>query len=103
MFTFNASLNDVAPGAPITLPVDLMRMEKSGLLVDTICVLFLLSSLHRLSSVIVVLDFNASLNDVAPMSPILLSVDLMGIEEWIVDGCHLCAVSFCFNHSDRVS
>ena len=40
------------------------------------------------------LDFNASLNDVAPMSPILLSVDLMGIEEWIVDGCHLCAVSF---------
>ena len=35
----------------------------------------LLSSLSRLSSVSVVFDFNDSLIDVAPVSPILLSVD----------------------------
>ena len=59
--------------------------------------LFLLSLLPRLSSVSVVFDFNASLNDVAPLSPILLPVDLMRMEkEWIVYGCHLCAVSFVF-------
>ena len=40
-------------------------------------------------------DFNASLNDAAPLSPILFPVDLMRMEkEWIVDGCHLCVVSF---------
>ena len=44
-------------------------------------VLFLLSSPLRLSSVSVVFDFNASLNDVAPASPILFSVDLMRMEE----------------------
>ena len=41
-------------------------------------------------------DFNTSLNDTAPLSPILLSVDLMRMEEWIVDGCNLCVVSFVF-------
>ena len=51
-----------------------MRMEKSGLLMDVICVLFLLSSQLRPSSVSVVFDFNASLNDVAPVPPILLPV-----------------------------
>ena len=35
----------------------------------------LLSSHLRLSSVSVVFDFNASLNDAAPLSPILLPVD----------------------------
>ena len=44
-------------------------------------VLFLLCSPPRLSSVSVVLDFNASLNDVAPMSPILLSVDFMRMNQ----------------------
>ena len=45
----------------------------------------------------VVFDFNASLNDVAPVSPMLLPVDSMKIEkEWIVYGCHLCVVSFVF-------
>ena len=34
----------------------------------------LLSSLHRKRSVSVVFDFNDSLNDVAPVSPILLPV-----------------------------
>ena len=42
VFDFNASLNDFAPLPPMLLPVDLMRMEKSGLLMDVICVLFLL-------------------------------------------------------------
>ena len=40
MFAFNASLNDVAPVSPIQFPVDLMRMEKSGLPMDAICVFF---------------------------------------------------------------
>ena len=47
VFDFNASLIDVAPVPPILLAVDLMRMEKSGLLVDAIWVLFLLSSQPR--------------------------------------------------------
>ena len=38
------------------------------------CVFFLLYSPHRLSSVSVVFDFNDSLNDVAPLSPTILSV-----------------------------
>ena len=37
----------------------------------------LLSSLFRLSSVSVVFDFNDSLNDVVPVSPMMLSVDVM--------------------------
>ena len=40
-------------------------------------VLFLLSSLLRLSLVSVVFVFNASLNDVVPVSPMLFPVDLM--------------------------
>ena len=40
------------------------------------CVFFLLSSPHRSSSVSVVFDFNASLNDVASVSLILVSVDM---------------------------
>ena len=44
LFDFNASLIDAAPVSPISFPVDLMRMEKSGLLMNAICVLFLLSS-----------------------------------------------------------
>ena len=75
MFDFNASLNDVAPLSPILLSVDFMSMEKSGLLMDAICECFFLCSLIRLSSVSVVFDFNASLSDVAPVSPILLPVD----------------------------
>ena len=45
----------------------------------------------------VVFDFSASLNDVFPLSPMFLPVDLMRMKkEWIVDGCHLCVVSFVF-------
>ena len=42
----------------------------------------------RSSTASVVFDFNASLIDVAPVSPILFTVDLMRMKEWIVDGCH---------------
>ena len=42
----------------------------------------------------VVFDFNTSLNDVAPASPMSLPFDLVKMKEWIVYGCHLCVVSF---------
>jgi hypothetical protein len=42
-----------------------------------VCVFFLLSSQLRSSAVSVVFDFSDSLNDVVPVSPILLSVDVM--------------------------
>ena len=38
VFDFNDSLNDVAPVAPMLLPVYMMRMEKSVLLMDVFCV-----------------------------------------------------------------
>ena len=43
---------------------------------DVVCVFLVLCSPLRSSFVSVVFDFNASLNDVAPLSPIVLSVDL---------------------------
>ena len=77
VFDFSDSLNDVAPLSPIPLSVDVKRNEKSELLIDVfLCVFFLLSSQLRLSLVIVVFDFNDSLNDVAPVSSILLPVDM---------------------------
>ena len=53
------------------------RKEKSELLMDAICVFFLLFSLPRLNFVSVVFDFNDSLNDAAPVSPMLFPVDVM--------------------------
>ena len=41
-----------------------------------LCIFFLSSSPSRLSSVSVVFDFNDSLNDVAPVYPNSLSVDM---------------------------
>ena len=38
VFDFNASLNDVVPVSPMLLPDDVMRMEKSELLMDFFCV-----------------------------------------------------------------
>ena len=38
VFDFNASLNDVAPLSLMLLPVDLMKMEKSRLLIYVMCV-----------------------------------------------------------------
>ena len=49
VFDFNASTNDAIPVNPMLFPVDLMKMEKSGLLTDAICVLFLLYSQHTSS------------------------------------------------------
>ena len=40
VFDFNASLNDFTPVAPILFPVDVMRKEKGGLLMDVFCVFF---------------------------------------------------------------
>ena len=64
----------------------------------------LLLSLHlRSSFVSVVLDFSASLNDVAPMSLMLLTVEVMrkGKSELLMD--FFCVSSFfCFHLSDRV-
>ena len=40
-----------------------------------VCLSFIIT-LYRLSVVSVVFDFSASLNDVAPESPILLTVDM---------------------------
>ena len=68
VFDFNASLNDIAPVSPIQFS-DYYDSEKSVLLMDAIFVLFLLCLLLRSSFVSVVFDFNASLMDVAPFSP----------------------------------
>ena len=38
VFDFNASLNDAAPAYPMMLPIDMMKMEKSELLMDVFCV-----------------------------------------------------------------
>ena len=79
-------------------------MEKSGLLMVVICVLFLLPSQLRSSSMSVVFNFNASLNDVAPLAPILVPVDLMRMKkEPIVDGFHLCVVSFVFTTQTKIN
>ena len=41
VFDFNASLNDFAPVSPMPFSVVWMRMKKSELLMNVICVLFL--------------------------------------------------------------
>ena len=104
VFDFSDSLNDVAPVYSMMLPVDVMRKEKSELLMDVICVsFFLLSSPFRLSSVSVVFDFSDSLNDVAPVSPMLLTVDVVrnGKSELLIGA--ICVSSFfCLHSTDRV-
>ena len=85
VFDFNASLDDFAPLSPMLLSVDLMRIEKSGLLMDAICVLFLLSSPLRSSSVSVVFDFKASLSDLVPVSPMLFTFYLIRMAKRV--GC----------------
>ena len=56
--------------------------------------LFLLCSQLRSSAVSVVFDFNASLNDVAPLSLMLLPVDLMKMEKSRLLIYVMCVVSF---------
>ena len=60
-----------------------------------------LSSLSKLSSVSVVFDFNASLNAVAPVSSILLTVDEKGKKksELLID---VICVFFCLHNSNQV-
>ena len=41
VFDFSASLSDFAPVSSILLSVDLVKLEKNGLLTDAICVLIL--------------------------------------------------------------
>ena len=66
-------------------------------------VCFLLSLRLILSFLSVVFDFSASLNDVAPLSPMLFAVDMKwNGKEWIVDGRLLC-VFFCLHSTDWVS
>ena len=59
------------------------------------CVVYLCSPL-RSSFVSAVFVFNASLNDVAPVSPMLLPVDLMRIESYSLIDIVLCVVFFVF-------
>ena len=64
-------------------------------------VCLLLCSPNRLSSVSVVFDFSALINDVAPLSPMLLSVDVKRKEksELIMDA--FCVSSFfCLHFPD---
>ena len=77
----------------------LLIIEKySDLLVDgcLLCVFFLLSSLLRLSLVSVVFDFNDSLNDCAPVSPMLLSVYVKRNEKSELLMNVFCVSSFIF-------
>ena len=74
VFDFNASLNDFAPLSPMLLTVDVKGKGKSELLMVVFCVSFLLlSSQLSSSSVSVMLVFNASLIDNAPVSQIQFS------------------------------
>ena len=57
--------------------------------------LFVLSSQLRLSFVIVVFDFNASLNDVAPLYPMLFSV-LMRLEKSDLQADVICVLFLLF-------
>ena len=100
VFDFNDSLNDVAPESPILLPVDVKKKEKSDLLMD-VFVCLLLSSPHRLSAVSVVFDFNDSLNDIVPLSPILFPVDEKRNEKSNLF-MNVSCVIFCIDPVDQV-
>ena len=103
VFDFSASLNDVAPVSPMLLPVYVLKKEKSELLMDFSCVFFLfLFSLSRSSTMRVVFDFSASLNDVTPVSPILLSAYVIrkGLSDVLMNV--FCVSSFfCLHPTER--
>ena len=61
----------------------------------------LLSSPHRLSAVSVVFDFNDSLNDTGPLSPILLPVDEKRNEKSNLL-MNVSCVIFCIDPVDQV-
>ena len=64
--------------------------------------LFLLYLQHRLSSVSVVFDFNASLIDVALAYPILLSVGLIKKGKGLLFMSDICEVFVCINIANGV-
>ena len=101
VFDFNASLNDVTPVSPIEFAVDVKRNKNSELLMDVFCVSSFMSSLHSLSSVSVVFDFNDSLNDVAPVSPIVFSVDGKRMEKGELFMYVFCVSSFFCLHPTK--
>ena len=72
VFDFNASLNNAFPVSLKLLSVVMLWKEEWFLWMPSVCLL--LSQQLRLSWTSVMFDFNASLNDVAPVSPIVLSV-----------------------------
>ena len=105
VFDFNDSLNDAAPVSPMMLSVDVMRNRKEWIVDGChLCVFFLLFSQCRLSSVSVVFDFNDSLNDAAPVSPMPLPVGVKRNEKSGLLMDVICVSSFfCIHNSDLVS
>ena len=83
VFDFNASLNDVAPIAPISFSglFDEKRNNSGLLLLADFMRMHLLCSLPRSSIVSAVFDFNASLSVVAPAPLISFPVDFMKVEK----------------------
>ena len=81
VFDFSASLNEVAPLSPILLSVGVIKMKKSDLLMHILLKTNLLCQQPSLSLVSTILDFNNLLNDDAPLSPILLTVDMERTEK----------------------
>ena len=79
VLVFNDSLNNVTPVSPILLSVGVKKKGKND--ADGCHLSFILSPQYRLSFVSVVFDFNASLNDATPVSPILFPVDVMNKKE----------------------
>ena len=67
-------------------------MDNSGLFL--VCFLFVLFLLHKLNFVSVVFDFNASLSNVAPISPISLSFNLIGMKVSVLSMNGVCVVFF---------
>ena len=70
---------------------------------DVICVSFLLSSQFKLSAVSVVFDFNDSLNDAAPVSPMSLPVDMKRKEKSDLLMDVICVSSFFLYSPHRLS
>ena len=97
VFDFSPSLNDVAPVSPMLLPV---VVNSKGKIVNcwwTSFVRLLLSLLLRSSAVSVVFDFNDSLNNVAPLSPMSMSVDSL----WWQKGVIVCLSLLCCHRADK--
>ena len=95
-FDFSDSLNDVAPASSMLLSVD--GKKKGEKWFADGYYLYILGELSRLSTARVLLDFNNSLNDCAPISPIWLSVENKYNNALWVD----IVASFCLYALDQV-